>query len=227
MGNRDHPVSSTLGNESNARSPDAEKLYSWLEYIANFRAREKCPACLVVICPNTEVARWAQQEIYTGHPGLILKVLAIHRGNTPVITDVGQARSNIVLAAISAVTQSEHPRFKEIAAAVQEAMKHIDESLAYRYARYINLSLEGDAQAEWNRGMQTMKYPYQGEYSESLLAEGRVEGEARSVLKILDVRGLAVSEEVRKRIMDCREQSLLDVWLQRAIKVQSVEELFD
>ncbi|WP_043634817.1 hypothetical protein [Nonomuraea candida] len=217
------------------RAPDEEKCYSWLEYIANFRSREKCPACLVVICPNERVARWAAKVISTGHPGLTLKVLTIDKWNTPVITDAGQALDNIALAVISTVTQSEHPRFGEICAATQQALGGIDPGLAYRYARYVTLSLEGDAQEGWSQGMRTMTYPYQGKYAEGLIAEGeakgRVEGEARgearAVLKILESRGLSVSEELQNRVMGCQERAVLDIWVARALWVESAEEIFD
>ncbi|GAA1688863.1 hypothetical protein GCM10009733_101700 [Nonomuraea maheshkhaliensis] len=212
------------------RAEDETKRYAWLEYIANMRARERCPACLVVICPKGKVAKWASGDIPTGHPGLVLKPLVIHEGNTPVITDARQAAENIGLAVVSVVTQSEHPRFNDITAAVQAALDTIDRETAYRYARYISLSLEGDSQEEWGRGMRTKTYPYQGVYAECLVAEGEVKGEvkgeAKSVLKVLDMRGLVVSDEVRERVMDCLDEAILDGWLQRALKVDSAEELF-
>ncbi|GAA3664381.1 hypothetical protein GCM10022224_030580 [Nonomuraea antimicrobica] len=216
------------------RGLDDDKRYAWPEYIANFRSREQCPACLVVICPNRRVARWAKKEIPTGHPGFTLKPLLIHQGNTPLIVDVEQAVENIGLAVISAITQSEHPRFKEVAATLQRALGHIDPKQAWRYARYINLSLEGDAQKEWDRGMKLETYPYQGEYAEGLWAggkqegriEGKIEGEAESVLKILNTRGIAVSEEVRERVLGCQDPETLDVLLQRSIVVRSGDELF-
>lgn len=216
------------------RAEDETKRYAWLEYIANLRARERCPACLVVICPKGKIAKWASSDIPTGHPGLVLKPLVIHEGNTPVITDARQAAENIGLAVVSVVTQSEHPRFNEITAAVQAALDTIDRETAYRYARYITLSLEGDSQKEWDRGMSTMTYPYQGEYTESLLAEGEARGEAKGkavgkaemVLKLLDSRGQVVAEDVRERVMDCRDEATLENWFDRALKGDSVEDLF-
>ncbi|MEV0315860.1 hypothetical protein [Nonomuraea fuscirosea] len=128
------------------------------------------------------------------------------------------------------VTQSEHPRFNEITAAVQAALDTIDRETAYRYARYITLSLEGDAQEEWGRGMDTKTYPYQGAYAESLVAEGEVKGKAKGkaelLLKLLDSRGHAVPDDVRERVMDCRDEPTLDNWFERALKGDSVEELF-
>jgi hypothetical protein len=67
-----------------------------------------------------------------------------------------------------------------------------------------------------------MVYPYQGEYAEGLQAEG----EAKSVLKVLEGRGIPVSEEVRERVMSCHDPAVLDVWLLRAIQAQSADEIF-
>ncbi|MGP3918309.1 hypothetical protein [Nonomuraea sp. 10N515B] len=217
------------------RARDKDKIYAWLEYIANFRAREKCPVCLIVICPRRRVARWALRAIETGHPELRLIPLVIYSDNTPVITDVAQALENIGLAIMSAVTKSEDPQINAIIAAVEQALYRIDPGKAWRYARYISMSLYGTAQKEWERRMSTMTYPYQGEYAESLLAEGEArgkargeaQGEAKAVLYVLEDRGLVVSDQVRERVMACQDEAILRAWLRRAIVVESAKALFD
>jgi hypothetical protein len=157
--------------------------------------------------------------------------LVIHSENTPVITDVAQALDNIGLAIISTVTKGEDPQINAIIAAVDQALNHIDPEKAWRYARYINLSLYGTAQKEWERRMSMMTYPYQGEYAESLLAEGetrgKAEGEARALLKVLEARGIAVSDQVREHVMACQDIAVLDAWLGRALVIESAERLFD
>ncbi|MFC4012752.1 hypothetical protein ACFOY2_36350 [Nonomuraea purpurea] len=57
-------------------------------------------------------------------------------------------------------------------------------------------------------------------------ALGKALGEARSVLKILEERGVPVSESVRERIQNCTDPALLDQWLLRSLKVTTAEELF-
>src|SRR3569832_356870 len=42
---------------------DEDKLYSWPAYIANLRARHRCPVCLLVITRDAPVARWAHRPI--------------------------------------------------------------------------------------------------------------------------------------------------------------------
>ncbi|MEV5500796.1 hypothetical protein AB0M50_35915 [Nonomuraea fuscirosea] len=71
-----------------------------------------------------------------------------------------------------------------------------------------------------------MTYPYQGEHAESLLAQGRLRGEARALLKFLAIQGIPVTEEVRERVMSCSDEAVLDDWLRRAIEAESVEDVF-
>ena len=56
-------------------------------------------------------------------------------------------------------------------------------------------------------------------------ARGKAEGRAEALLLLLDTRGLAVSEEQRKRITGCRDVAQLEQWLRRAVHVLSVDEL--
>ncbi|PZG16259.1 hypothetical protein C1J01_21620 [Nonomuraea aridisoli] len=70
--------------------------------------------------------------------------------------------------------------------------------------------------------MAMMTYPYQGEYAERLHAEG----EAKSVLWVLEGRGVPVPEGARERVMGCRDMALFDAWLLRAIEVASADEFF-
>jgi hypothetical protein len=205
---------------------DDEKYWSWLAYIANLRARDKCSVCLVVICPKRKTAEWASLPIETGHPGLTLTPLVIGPDNTPVITDVAEAVGNIGLAAISAITQSKHPLIADILATLAEALDSLDSDVARRYAEYVTVALTGNAQKEMERLMATETYVYQGEYAQSLLAKGEVRGEAKSVLRVLASRGVELSESDRERITNCKDTGRLELWLDRVALISTVEELF-
>jgi hypothetical protein len=54
-------------------------------------------------------------------------------------------------------------------------------------------------------------------------AEGRAEGAARSILTVLEVRGLAVSAAQRQE-MSCRDLNRLDGWFRRAVLASSADE---
>src|SRR5947199_1913451 len=55
--------------------------------------------------------------------------------------------------------------------------------------------------------------------------EGRAEGVAESILKVLEARGIAISEAQRQEILDCRDLAQLDRWLARAVLASSIEEI--
>ncbi|MCT7356500.1 hypothetical protein N4P33_30805 [Streptomyces sp. 15-116A] len=57
--------------------------------------------------------------------------------------------------------------------------------------------------------------------------EGRAQGFGEVVPLVLAKRQLEVSEEVRRRVTDCRELDVLDLWLGRAITAAAAEEIFD
>jgi predicted transposase YdaD len=57
------------------------------------------------------------------------------------------------------------------------------------------------------------------------LAEGRAEGLAQALLTILAVRGVAVPEAARERILGTQDPETLDRWLLRAGTAISLEEV--
>ncbi|MFJ3600357.1 hypothetical protein ACIPRU_28175 [Streptomyces sp. NPDC090126] len=56
--------------------------------------------------------------------------------------------------------------------------------------------------------------------------EGRVEGRAEDILRILEVRGVAVPDEARERISSCTDLAVLDVWFERAVTAQTADAVF-
>ena len=58
-------------------------------------------------------------------------------------------------------------------------------------------------------------------------ARGEAKGEAKAVLMILDGRNIQAPFEARRRILACTDQEALKTWINRALVVTSVDELFD
>ncbi|MEW5852450.1 MAG: hypothetical protein AB2A00_26925 [Myxococcota bacterium] len=56
--------------------------------------------------------------------------------------------------------------------------------------------------------------------------EGRAEALSGAVLKVLEARGLGPSEEMRARVLACRDATLLDLWLARAVTARTLDEVF-
>ena len=61
---------------------------------------------------------------------------------------------------------------------------------------------------------------------EAVQAESEARGEAQAVLKLLEIRGLRVTEAQRQTILDCRDIEQIGIWLQRAISADSADSLF-
>ncbi|TDB96873.1 hypothetical protein E1267_40455 [Nonomuraea longispora] len=164
----------------------------------------------------------------------MLNPLVIGPDNTPLITDVAEALGNIGLAVISAVTKAQDPLIKEVLSTLDAALSKIDQKLAGRYGQYIYVSLTGVAQKEWGNLMAMLTHPYQGEFAESLLAEGEAKGqaigeaigEAKLLQMLLKARGIEVSEEVRARITSCMDTAVLEEWFQRALTADCAEQVF-
>lgn len=56
--------------------------------------------------------------------------------------------------------------------------------------------------------------------------EGKVESKAESVLSVLAARGIALRASERERILTMRDLAVLETWLIRAVRCESVAELF-
>jgi predicted ATPase len=52
------------------------------------------------------------------------------------------------------------------------------------------------------------------------------EARRQTLLRLLDKRGVAVSEAARERIADCTDADLLDRWLDRAFTATDAADLF-
>ncbi len=55
--------------------------------------------------------------------------------------------------------------------------------------------------------------------------EGRAEGAARALLTVLRVRGIAVPDAARERILAQKDTERLEHWLEKAAVVASVDEV--
>jgi predicted transposase/invertase (TIGR01784 family) len=69
---------------------------------------------------------------------------------------------------------------------------------------------------------------YRMEQTENRLeaeAKGKAEGKVLSVLTILDVRGIAVPEGVRQRLLACQDSERLDEWLRRSVTAATLDDI--
>lgn len=74
--------------------------------------------------------------------------------------------------------------------------------------------------------MMANTFDYHSPWVDSLRAEGKAEGEAKSILRVLATRGVEVPDEARDRIARCTDEETLGTWLDRSVTATTVDELF-
>ena len=119
---------------------DEDKKYTWPAYVANLRARHRCPVCLLVVTVDDSVARWAAKLIELGGGSRIVPWV-VGPSNTPVVTDLAQAEADLELAVLSA---KEHGQNADIQLAARVASVAILASAgidAERFRMYLDLIL--------------------------------------------------------------------------------------
>ncbi|HEX4964742.1 MAG TPA: hypothetical protein VF173_28275 [Thermoanaerobaculia bacterium] len=78
-------------------------------------------------------------------------------------------------------------------------------------------------------------YEYQSDFAKKYVAQGRTEGlakgrteeAARNLLAVLRVRGIAVPDAVRERILAQKDPERLERWLEKAAVAASVNAVID
>ena len=70
-------------------------------------------------------------------------------------------------------------------------------------------------------------YEYQSDFAKKYVAQGLTEARARDVLTVLRVRGIAVPEAVRERILAQKDPERLERWLEKAIVAASLADVLD
>ncbi len=228
---------------------DPRKRMSLPAYVTVSRAVHGCPAGLLVVAPDAQVAAWCAEPIEIGVPGFVLRPPVLRQANVPVVTDAGEAARRPELAVLSAMAHGETDQGATIAAAVLPAIQALDDDRARFYYDLVYNSLNEATR----RTLETIMkgYEYQSDFAKKYVAQGRdegrtlgrdeglslgraegeargrAEGEARALLIALQARGFAVPDAVRDRILAQKDQDCLERWLKKAIVASSLAEVLD
>ena len=101
---------------------DPRKRFTWPEYSTGVRAKRGCPAGLLVVAPDPDVAAWCAEPIETGIPGFVLTPPVLGRAAVPIVTDPAEAARRPELAVLSAMAHGDGELGAAIAAAVLPAV---------------------------------------------------------------------------------------------------------
>ncbi len=210
--------------------PDRRKRFTWPLYALAARARHECPFVVVVATPDDGTAQWAAQPIDLGD-GHSYRVRVIGPEGIPVITDAERATRDPYLAMLSVVAhgQGDQDVALAIATATAEAIRRLpkeDQRLLYWFIILNSLGEAARKAFEMLPDIQPFLNESQRQAFAEAEAKGKAEGKAEALLNFLAKRGISTTEIQRRRILDCRDLAMLDRWLDRALTVTKIDDLF-
>jgi nucleotide-binding universal stress UspA family protein len=158
---------------------------------------------------------------------MVLQPVVLGPDNVPEVTDPERAAADVPFAVLSALTHSTQPSADAILKAVAAALDTIDLDTAKLFAEFTEVGL-GDtpARTTWRKLMATYTYRYPSQLRLEGREEGRAEALAQAVLRVLDRRGLQVTDTHRHRITTCTDPAQLEAWLDHALTADNTDELF-
>nr|WP_298717613.1 DUF4351 domain-containing protein [uncultured Steroidobacter sp.] len=206
-------------------SRDDRKRFVWPAYVANLRARWRCPVCLLVVCTDPAVARWAAKPVQLGCKNMFAPRI-LSPDLVPEVLDAVDAALDPELTVLSAMAHGHDPdvtKAARIAALAQGVSAELD---ADRSRLYLDLVINSVSEAVRKVLSQTMlpfKYEYQSDFAKHYVAEGRAQGRTAVVVRLLTARFGSLSEEVKQQIAS-KSSEELDAIADRLLTAASLEE---
>jgi hypothetical protein len=158
---------------------------------------------------------------------MIVMAWVLGPDNLTPITDRVQAKEDVGLAVLAAITHSRSGLINAILEALAEALDTIDTSTASVLAELAEAGLaDTDGLPIWRALMAATTYPYVSHLRSQGREEGRQEGRAEAVVQVLVARRVEISDADRERILACRDNDTLTAWLRRAAVITNFSELF-
>jgi hypothetical protein len=232
---------------------DPGKRLSWPAYVTVSRAVHHCPAALLVVAPDATVAEWCAEPIETGVSGFVLRPPVLRRNDIPAVTDAEEASRRPELGVLSAIAHGESEQGATIAAAVLPAIRELGDDRARFYYDLVYNSMNDAARHALEAMMKG--YEYQSDFAKKYVAQGHAEGlregltegltkgltegltkgrteglteaTALNLLTVLRVRGIAVPDAARERILAEKDPERLERWLEKAAVASSVATVLD
>jgi hypothetical protein len=206
------------------------KRYSWPVYLTTARRIAKCPAAvLVVLCPDPGEAEKCRTPIHTGHPGFVLVPIVIDSGGPHSLADASPYLT-VFAVSIGGIDLASEPGARKVLDAM--ASPGVTDADRFRMTAII-MRLASNAARQLLEAMMTTS-EYEKTFIEKIHddgiaegeAKGKAEGKAEAVLRLLDIRGLAPSQEQRQRVTASTNPAQLDQWFDRAITARTAAEVF-
>lgn len=195
---------------------DDRKLYTWPAYATVARSRHECPCVLIVVTPSASVAEWASRTVDLGCGSF--RALVLGPEQVPKVTDPEAASDRPDMTMLSLFAHGDgdvETLVKIVRAAIAVAKREQNQGRKALYFGLIESALHKTKHEVMKMELSEMKFP----------PSNYTRGKAESVLTILDLRGIAMSDEQRHRIGTCIDVSEVNVWLKRVVFATSIDEV--
>ncbi|MGA5487815.1 hypothetical protein ACPCK1_08575 [Streptomyces pseudogriseolus] len=211
---------------------DPEKARNWAYDVAYLRAKYDLPVLLVAVCRDSATAAWAMGPFACSvgpWTTQVTRPFVLGPQTVPEVTEEAEVARRPALAALSAIVHSQGRRTAAILETVARGLVALEPDITRYWFEVVEVGLESTpARENWRKLMQDVvtHFPGHGTLFEEKYLEGKAEGEAKGILRVLEVRGLAISDDVRARITTCTDLDRLHDWLDRSGTVERAEDLF-
>ncbi|NUN12119.1 MAG: hypothetical protein HUU55_00630 [Myxococcales bacterium] len=163
---------------------DAEKQWTHPAYVTSARLKLRCPAYLLVITPNPQVAEWYRQTITIGHPGFALTPLVIDESTLTMPKEGGSAPTIPEWAVLVAMI---HGKSADAVPAAREAFRQITnfaEPLRDQYIDAVFAALNEAARQQLEEEMEVTQIA--SEFGRKKFEEGMEKGIEQGIEKTIE-----------------------------------------
>jgi len=211
------------------------KKYTWPVYVATSRAERECPAILMVVAVDEDVAAWAQRSIDLGFDKGNIDPVVLGPQTIPEITDKHVACTEVELALLSGMAHGNGTNSEPVLRAALAGIDTLDQEHAMVYYQILwNVLREPMRKALWRLVMENRTEqpfpPYAKGFVEYGFRDGEVKGEVKAVrekiLRLAQRRGLLLSDEQQARIQTCDNLVTLDRWFDNVVDAKTADDLF-
>jgi hypothetical protein len=210
------------------REKKPRKKYTWAVYWAVARAERECPAVVLVVAPDDEVAAWAGEKIDMGLGLGTIQPLVLGPATLPELTDPIVATNEVVLAVLSAMAHGNGPHGLEVVQAAFLALGRLDREHEAVYFQLIwNLLREPVRRALEALAMEGQ---IEGEatlppFAQQLIQRGKLDGLREALLRLVGRAGLTLTEDERARIQACDDPAILDRWVENVLGAKTAADV--
>ncbi len=199
-------------------------------YLVVERSRKRCPALVLVVAPDAEVATWAAENIDLGLGLSNVKPLVLGPAVVPEVTEQPMADVEPELAVLSAVAHGNGRNGLAVVEAALTALGRLDQEHAAVYFHIIYQALREpmrraleklSMERQTDGNTKATFPPFAQRLIDRGLLEGKLEGERKgelkgkreALLRLMARAGIALTEEERARVQGCDDVATLDRWL--------------